>query len=84
TPGAARIGTDAGAFLTARILALFSSAHADNGWAYIEGIGWRRVATGASSAHVNLGMLLSAARIQGTATPVRHEADNLIHEIYLW
>jgi hypothetical protein len=36
------------------------------------------------SAHANLGRLAAATRLQGTATPVRHEADNQIHEIYLW
>jgi hypothetical protein len=84
TPGAARIGANAAAFPTAKVLALFSSAHATNGWAHLAGTGWRRIATGSASAHVNLGMLLAAARAQGTATPVRHEGGNQIHEIYLW
>ncbi|HEU4425558.1 MAG TPA: hypothetical protein VFR67_23735 [Pilimelia sp.] len=84
TPGAARAGADVGAFASVRVLSLFSSANANNGWAYLDGIGWRRFATTNSSAHVNLGLLANGARAQGTPTPVRHESDNQIHEIYLW
>jgi hypothetical protein len=83
TPGASRVA-DAGAFANVRVLALFSSAHPNNGHAFLEGVGWRRFATDSTSAHLNLGALSAAARAQGTATPVRHEGDGKIHEIYLW
>jgi hypothetical protein len=84
TPGAARTVTNAGAFAKLRVLSLFSSEHATNGWLFLEGVGWRRIATADPSAHVNLGLLGAAVRAQGTPTPVRHESDNQVHEIYLW
>jgi hypothetical protein len=82
TPSAA--GTLPAGFVSVQVLALFSSGDADNGQANLDGIGWRRLATTNDSAHVNLNLLAAAARIQGTPTPVRHEADNQIHEIYVW
>ncbi len=84
TPGAARQPANAGAFQSVRIQALFSSAAHDNGWAYLEGVGWRRIATTNDSAQTSLGLLTAAARIQGTPAPVRYENDNQIHEIYVW
>ena len=84
SPGAARADQAVGAFPAVRVLSLFSSAHPVNGWAFLEGVGWRRLAVNDPSAHANLGRLAAAARLQGTATPVRHETDNQIHEIYLW
>jgi hypothetical protein len=84
TPGAARAVIDAGIFSNVRVLSLFSSGHSMNGYGFLEGVGWRRFATTNPSAHVNLGLLASGAREQGFATPVRHEADGQIHEIYLW
>ena len=72
------------AFASVRVIALFSSANALNGWALLDGIGWRRLAATNASAHANLGLLAAAARVQGTPASVRHEADSQIHEIYLW
>jgi hypothetical protein len=82
TPGAA--STLPVGFASVKVLALFSSDQPNTGQANLDGVGWRRLATTNDSAHANLGLLASAARIQGTAAPVRHEADNQIHEIYVW
>src|SRR6266571_1193817 len=83
TPGAARQPAAAGVFQSLRILALFSSSAHDNGWAYLEGVGWRRIATTNDSAQTSLDLLTAAARIQGTPASVRYENDNQIHEIYV-
>jgi hypothetical protein len=82
TPGA--VNTVPAGFSSVRVLALFSSGDPENGQANLDGIGWRRVAATNDSAHVNLSLLAAAARMQGTATPIRHDADNQVHEIYLW
>jgi hypothetical protein len=66
------------------VLALFSTGAHANGWAFLEGIGWKRIATANDSAQTTLGLLASVARIAGTAASVRHESDNQIHEIYVW
>ena len=84
TPGAARQPAAAGVFQSLRILALFSSSAHDNGWAYLEGVGWRRIATTNDSAQTSLDLLTAVARIQGTPASVRYENDNQIHEIYVW
>jgi hypothetical protein len=84
TPGAARQPAAVGAFQSLRVLALFSSNNPDNGWAFLEGVGWRRIATANDSAETSLSLLTMAARIQGTPASVRYENDNQIHEIYIW
>lgn len=71
-------------FVSVKVLALFASSDTRNGRANLDGLGWRRLAATNDSAHLNLGLLATAARMQGTATPVRHEADEQIHEVYLW
>ena|SRR2546421_5671339 len=84
TPGAARQPATAGLFQSVRVLALFSSNNHDNGWANLEGVGWRRFASTNDSAQTSLNLLAAAARIQGTPASVRYENDNQIHEIYVW
>lgn len=71
-------------FAAVRVLALFSSDEPTNAQANLDGVGWRRLATTNESAHANLALLAAAARVQGNAVPVRAEADNQIHEIYVW
>jgi hypothetical protein len=74
----------ASAFQNVRVLALYSSGAHANGWAFLEGVGWKRLAVANDSAQNTLGLLVTAARIAGTAASVRHESDNQIHEIYVW
>jgi hypothetical protein len=85
-PGAGPAADPAGAaaFQSVRVLALFSSTAHANGWAFLEGVGWQRIATTNDSAHATLGLLAGAARIAGTVASVRRESDNQIHEVYVW
>jgi hypothetical protein len=68
--------------VTARVLALFGS-DPGNSWIHLDGIGWRRLAGGAT-AEATLGGLAAAARIQATPVLVRLDADDRVSEVYLW
>jgi hypothetical protein len=87
-PGTAGAATDqvslAGTWQTKQILALFNTRNSRNGWAYLDGVGWRRLATTSDSAHMGLGILASAARASGRPVVARDEADGQLHEIYFW
>jgi hypothetical protein len=74
----------AGTWQTKQVLALYSTRASRSGWAYLDGVAWRRFATTNDSAHVALSSLASAARTSGRAVMAREEADGQLHEIYLW
>lgn len=85
TPGAATTQNNlAGTWQTKQVLALFNTRGSRNGWAYLDGVGWRRLATTNDSAHMALGILASASRTSGRTVVARDEADGQVHEIYLW
>jgi hypothetical protein len=77
-------GNLAGTWQTKQILALYNTRASRSGWAYVDGVGWRRFATTNDSAHVALSMLASAARVSGGTVLARDEADGQLHEIYLF
>jgi len=74
----------AGSWQTKQILALFSTRAARSGWAYLDGVGWRKFPTNNDSAHMAIGQLASAARVAGGPVVTREEADGSLHEIYFW
>jgi hypothetical protein len=74
----------AGTWQTRQVLALYNTRASRSGWAYLDGVGWRRFATTSDCAHVALGTLASAARTSGGTVIARDEADGQLHEIYLW
>ncbi len=74
----------AGTWQTKQVLALYNTRAGRSGWAYLDGVGWRLLATTNDSAHTALGMLASASRTSGGTVVARDEADGQIHEIYLW
>ena len=74
----------AGTWQTKQVLALFNTRSSRTGWAYLDGVGWRRLATTNDSAHTALGILASASRMTGSPVVARDEADGQVHEIYLW
>lgn len=67
-----------------KVTATWSNASNLNAWAAVEGLGWRRIA------HVNessfLTMVLMAAHAEAEDRPcnIRIDADNKIHEIYVF
>ena len=67
-----------------KVTALWCNASARNAWAAIPGLGWRRVVFGNDSAFLNITALLSQARQNNSTCNIRIEADNLIHEVYVW
>ncbi len=85
TAGAATVqGSLAGTWQTKQVLALYNTRAGRNGWAYLDSVGWRRLATTSDSAHMALGILASASRTAGSAVVARDEPDGQLHEIYLW
>ena len=73
------------AWLTDRkILGLWSNSANKNSWINVQGLGWRRLFTGSETAVTCMTMLAAHARAAGRNVNVRLEADNMIHEIYVW
>jgi hypothetical protein len=81
------IGADEGitAWLTNRkILGLWTNSAPKNSWINIQGLGWKRLFTGSDTTVVCMTMLAAHAREAGRNVNVRIEADNMVHEIYVW
>ncbi|HKT01666.1 MAG TPA: hypothetical protein VJT31_19245, partial [Rugosimonospora sp.] len=76
--------TPAGSWQTKQVLALYTTQTGRSGWVYLDGVGWRGLATANDSAHDALGMLAAAARAAGSSVQARDETDGQLHEIYLW
>lgn len=67
-----------------KVNGLWVNAAARNAWASLTGLGWRRVVFANDSAFLNITALLSHARQMNASCNIRIEADNLIHEVYVW
>jgi hypothetical protein len=66
-----------------KVLALWTNNADRNGYAYVDGVGWKRLATTSDSVHEALLALASSGRLAGSIT-YPEAADGLVHEIYLW
>jgi hypothetical protein len=64
--------------------ALWCSNDPDNAYAWINAVGWKRVAPTSHASLMAMNILASLARDSGAAINYREEADGAIHEIYLW
>jgi hypothetical protein len=85
TPGAIVAIEGAATWLTGKkVVALWSNRGPRNAYAYLEGVGWKRMADTNDSAHSTLSMLASAARQTGSIVHVRDEGDGRAREIYVW
>ena len=86
-PGAPQTATPAATATawqsTKKVLALWTNNADRNAYAYVDGIGWKRLATNSDSVHEALLALASSGRLAGSIT-YPEAADGLIHEIYLW
>lgn len=83
-PQAAAQATAAAAWQSnKKVLALWTNNADRNGYGYVDGVGWKRLATNSDSVHEALLMLVSSGRLAGSIT-YPEAADGLIHEIYLW
>jgi hypothetical protein len=64
--------------------ALWSSNDKDNAYAWINGIGWKRLAPASDASLMAMNILTRVGRDSGSPINYREEADGAIHEIYLW
>lgn len=68
----------------AHISALWSNNSGRNGWAYVTGVGWKKLAGASDFAHLGMVQLARLARDTNAGVNYRDEADGLIHEMYVW
>lgn len=67
-----------------KINALWSIAENRNSWVGVAGVGWRKLANNSDSAIVALTILGANAKQTQGIVNYRQEADNMIHEMYVW
>lgn len=67
-----------------KINALWVNSSARNAWAWVGGLGWRRIVFTNDSSFLNVTAMLSHARQVNATCNVRIESDNIIHEVYVW
>ena len=67
-----------------RVTALWAINQNRNSWAYIAGVGWKKLANNSDTAVVALAMLAAHAKQSQTNYSYRDEADGMIHESYVW
>lgn len=69
---------------TKKVDSLWTINQDRNSWVGIAGIGWKKLAGPNETALSALTMLVAHARATGSTINYRDEADNLIHEVYVW
>ena len=67
-----------------RISGLWSINQDRNAWVAITNIGWKKLATASASGLVALNLLGAHARQTNSRVDYRDEADDMIHEMYIW
>lgn len=67
-----------------KVDALWTINQDGNSWFGVAGIGWRKLAHPNETAVSALTMLVAHARATGSTINYRDEADNMVHEIYVW
>lgn len=85
-PTAAGIAADgAGLWLSNKqVDALYSTYAARFSWMHVAGGAWRRFSPVSDSGVAALALLAAHARDRGRPVNYREEADQLIHEMYVW
>jgi hypothetical protein len=64
--------------------ALWSINQNRNSWAAFAGNGWQKFANNSDSAIIAFTTLAAHARVAQGPTSYRQEADNMVHELYVW
>ncbi len=73
------------AWLTGKqIVGIWSNASPRNSWVSIEGVGWRKLYNAGDTGITEMTMLAAHAKAGVRQCSMRIEADNLVHEIYVW
>lgn len=67
-----------------KIVALWSNSSPRNAFISVPGMGWKKLANTNDSSFVNMTMLASHAEQTGANVNLRVEADEMVHEIYVW
>lgn len=67
-----------------QIDATYATATARFSWMHVAGGAWRRFAPTSDSGVAALAMLAAHARDRGRPVSYREEADQLVHELYVW
>ena len=65
------------------VFTTYSSHHSQNSWANVEGLGWRKVKTGATDGVTNLYMMFNAAKGSGRRINCFVDTNNEITIAYL-
>jgi hypothetical protein len=88
-PASAKSGATGGIGATVwvsgkKINALWAINENRNSWVSVAGVGWTKLANNSDTAIVALTILATNARQTQGDVSYRQEADNMIHEIYVW
>lgn len=67
-----------------KINALWAINENRNAWVSVAGVGWTKLANNSDTAIVALTILAANARQTQGDVSYRQEADNMIHEMYVW
>ena len=63
---------------------IFCSHHSQNCWAFLQGVGWRKVGTASVDGTTNVHVALVTARAHGiTPTTITNAADDRIEIVYV-
>jgi hypothetical protein len=84
-PVAAVTGDGIGLWVSNKqIDALYSTSTARFSWMHVAGGVWRRFSPASDSGVAALALLAAHARDRGRPVNYREEADQLVHEMYVW
>ena len=85
-PAAAAVtGDGVGLWVTSKqVDALYSTYAARFSWMHVAGSVWRRFSPASDSGVAALALLAAHARDRGRPVNYREEADQLVHEMYVW
>jgi hypothetical protein len=83
-PGAALTGVTGTGVSDKRIQSLWCHAGARNAYAFVNGVGWKRLVSPSDGGLQSLAALARLARDANARVDYRQEADGAIHELYVW
>jgi len=84
-PTAAVTGEGVGLWVSNKqVDALYSTYGARYSWMHVAGGAWRRFSPASDSGVAALALLAAHARDRGRPVNYREEADQLVHEMYVW
>jgi hypothetical protein len=84
--GVLSVGLEAGAsaWASQKVTGLWTINQDKNSWVAVTNVGWIKLSIASDTGITALMMLAASAKETQTAFNYRKEADNMIHEIYVW